>query len=618
MAMEIDRAKPVNSPIPLVFVPYECNKNIISRLPRSALKSLRLTCKGMNDIVLSPISHLFNRAYISTNSDDLEALENIANNPRMAQLVRELVWDMTSIRRKKRTATNKDGERVVVDEKFPEERNSFLQRFNDPVMARRILRQMRAQYDDNEKRGRDLQLLVNALPKLTNCEKVTMTKLFPAWNETWLKHPWQLRYESPAMRNTAHLGFSIPSCMESAPEDIRDYLDWAVVELPGILRQYHGQARELELERYMSTMLWGAQYRALVLLIAALRYTNVQLREFSIESAHRLSSIEQKGRTDVLNRTFAGFDLLFFRERDVKENFPGLFSAFRRISLSIESDFAMFDAWNERTGSKTKVTCRDLMGILDSTAKLAANLESLELRLSGNARRAFFYPLLKLPSLSNIQELTLRNFHITNWYLKIRLLPWCFSNEVKVLRLASCSFMGVCIKNREKNCMGLFEWLFEQEVRQKDDMTWENNGKGIREANDDNRKAADVGSEMEIESNGCSSSLDDEMHESDVKNINKAFSNLKHADVKYDICEYNGGYGTDQFDEIDLNSDAIHEIEEGWTGRLTGLQARVSLSKHSDIGRVIRRGIELFIDGKHYRKENRVIRVLIDDYPVIV
>lgn len=615
--MEIDSVNPVDSPIPLIFVPYECNKNIISRLPRSALKSLRLTCKGVNDLVLSPISHLFDRVYISTNSDDLEALENIADNPRMAQLVRELVWDMTSIRRKKRTATNKDGERVVVEEKFPEEKSSFLQEFNDPVMARRVLRQMRAQYDDNEKRGRDLQVLLNALPKLKNCKKVTMTKLFPAWNETWFNHPWQLRYESPAMRKTAHLGFPIPSHMESAPDDVRDYLDWAVVELPGILRNYHGQPRELELERYMSTMLWGAQYRPLVLLVAALRYTNVQLREFSIESAHRLSSIDQKGHTDVLNRTFAGFDLPIFRERGAKENFPGLFSAFRRISLSIKLDFAMFDG-NERMGSKPEVACRDLMRILDSTAKLAANLESLELRLSGNARRAFFYPRLRLPSLPNLQELTLRNFHITNWYLKIRLLPWCFSNGVEVLRLASCSFMGVCIKHREKNRMGLFEWLFEQEARGEDDVTWENNGKGIRKANDDNRQAADIGSEMEIDKNGCPSFLDDEMHESDVKNINNPFSKLKHADVKYDICEYSGGYGNDQSDEIDLNSDAFHEIEEGWTGRLTGLQARASLSEHSDIGHAIRQGIELFVDGKHYGNRNRVLRVLIDDYPVIV
>lgn len=94
------------------------------------------------------------------------------------------------------------------------------------------------------------------------------------------------------MRKSAELEFVILGYMESAPDVVRGYFDWAVVEIPGILRDYQGQARELELERYMPTLLWGARYRPVVLLMAALEYTKVKLEGFKVESAHRFSGIE--------------------------------------------------------------------------------------------------------------------------------------------------------------------------------------------------------------------------------------------------------------------------------------------------------------------------------------
>ncbi|PGH23742.1 hypothetical protein AJ80_02171 [Polytolypa hystricis UAMH7299] len=81
------------SPLPAIFVPFECITSIFKHLPRESLKSLRLTCKEMADLVSSPASHLFSRVYVSVFRRDLEVLDEVCNYPRIARCVRELVWD---------------------------------------------------------------------------------------------------------------------------------------------------------------------------------------------------------------------------------------------------------------------------------------------------------------------------------------------------------------------------------------------------------------------------------------------------------------------------------------------------------------------------------------------
>lgn len=158
-----------------------------------------------------------------------------------------------------------------------------------------------------------------------------------------------------------------------------------------------------------------------------------------------------------------------FRDMGVKENFPRFFGPLQRLSLSIESDSGLWGDWSAE--SKTGKACRNLMGILRSATKL----ESIELRLSSQVRSQFFYVNLEFPSLPNLLELILRNVHITKRYLENLLLPWCFSNGVETLHLASCNIVGVCVTHQEQNRMALFKWLFDQEVEHQEDTTTEDN-----------------------------------------------------------------------------------------------------------------------------------------------
>jgi hypothetical protein len=78
---------------PILSLPVECYELIFKHLPRAALKNLRLACKALDSVVVSPYSHLYSRVFLSSFRADLDVLHEICRHPRASQAVRELVWD---------------------------------------------------------------------------------------------------------------------------------------------------------------------------------------------------------------------------------------------------------------------------------------------------------------------------------------------------------------------------------------------------------------------------------------------------------------------------------------------------------------------------------------------
>ena len=83
--------------------------------------------------------------------------------------------------------------------------------------------------------------------------------------------------------------------------------------------------------------------------------------------------------------------------------------------------------------------------------------------------------------------------------------------------------------------------------------------------------------------------------------------------TEHDLCDYNGD-GEDYGDEADSQPDSFCDDDVGSIQRMTGSQGRRFISEPWDIRLAVRRGIELFIDGKHYGNGDQTLRVWIDDW----
>ncbi|KAF5541144.1 hypothetical protein FNAPI_10318 [Fusarium napiforme] len=82
------------APVSLLDCPDELINDIVERLPGSAIKAVRESCKRLNRIA-SP--YLFPVLYLSCHQLDLNVFEMVSENPRLIGGVRELVIDDTTV-----------------------------------------------------------------------------------------------------------------------------------------------------------------------------------------------------------------------------------------------------------------------------------------------------------------------------------------------------------------------------------------------------------------------------------------------------------------------------------------------------------------------------------------
>lgn len=140
-----------------VFRISECAKTIFKHLSRYYLKCLRLTRKDFDELVVSPLSHLFSRVYTSLNRMDIYVLGRMSQHPRIAPCVDELVWDVSM----------KIKRHMAIRYHLPENRYD----------TSRIIRD----YNLGWKDGMNLKALSERLPSFRRLKHITITVLMSRW-----------------------------------------------------------------------------------------------------------------------------------------------------------------------------------------------------------------------------------------------------------------------------------------------------------------------------------------------------------------------------------------------------------------------------------------------------
>lgn len=179
--------------LPLIFVPFDCYSSIFHHLDREDLKNLRLTCKAIDELVVSPASTLFSRVYVSAHTTDLDVLRAISKSPRTVRCVRELVWGMSSFTRHE---FNPGRDELEV----PVEYAGMEFCGEDPAKVRECWKAIAVDYDTNKISGLDFKVLLEILPKMPLLTKVTMTELVRRWLECLHDFPGQLNLVSLTLR----------------------------------------------------------------------------------------------------------------------------------------------------------------------------------------------------------------------------------------------------------------------------------------------------------------------------------------------------------------------------------------------------------------------------------
>ncbi|OOF92583.1 hypothetical protein ASPCADRAFT_509511 [Aspergillus carbonarius ITEM 5010] len=444
--------------IPSIFWRRELAGFIFNNLPRHSLKSLRLTCKYLDYLIVSSLSHLFSRVYVSANDGDIKVLALICENPRIAACVRELVWDVTLF--------NYD---------------RFRRAGRAPILY---------EHWNNSRRGCDYMALVKALPRLTGLKHATLTSLMSRWitidhstrspapalfghvvDESQVNHPHPTRpyicpFESPAMRDWRRQGHNW-SKAEQLSETFPPSIDPENDEI------YNNVMRLVDSEQ--NEPIWDCvhkkiqyrQDRAQLLLLTACRRFHVDLLSYSVDAPHI--------SCDPMNRSpsIGGFQGIVLsapvRSGLMKAGISEQLRSLRRLSLTL--DGKTWHKWHH--------------------AFYTEDLQTLELRVFNEA--IFGTNLLDAP-FRNLKELVLGNFRFSLPGFN-SLMAWCAAHEVQTLHLIDPVFASEFILPDRNRFLNLIlrengDWKSE-----KDSSTYENWKIMERIRNEDNDVSSDSSEE---------------------------------------------------------------------------------------------------------------------------
>ncbi|KAK2790176.1 hypothetical protein FQN52_005671 [Onygenales sp. PD_12] len=444
-----------------IFELYECATSIIACLPRSSLKNLRLTCKAVDRIVVSPASHLFSRIYLSIYPEDLDTLDAIVKHPRLSCCVRELVWD-TSIR-----PILDMGLQAVAREKKEQEQTAKI--------TSGLL---------------DFKALLRAFLRLPLLKHMVLVNLmvggqynYGNWRTDVTRPGFPFR--SPAMREALRRRSRV--YREGEPprkpvgEETLSHLSHVALAFMGQIdaEVYQEEAQALPPvpdESILEPLLHRDQ-RALAMLMVSLQHTNKHLDSFNFgfdtldqprsgwsHFVQGLSPSWLETQTTLTNR-FAQV----------------LVRPLRRLSLGIESK-----EWPHAAANN-----------LFNMLKSVMDLEILELRPMRDvfiAARLPAFPTMNLPleSLSVnrggspwLRKFILKNLVITSRQLEEEILPWCFDQGVRILQLDMCLIW----RNYDMDELGYWQHLVSKDItlapEDEDESEGEENqkGKGEKEPN---------------------------------------------------------------------------------------------------------------------------------------
>ncbi|KAL2833981.1 hypothetical protein BJY01DRAFT_224763 [Aspergillus pseudoustus] len=385
-----------------ILAVHECAAEVLACLPRADLKSLRLTCKEMDELATSSVSPLFRRAYISAFRHDLEVLQAIAVHPRLSRCVRELVWDSTLQPRREQyydeSVAQDDASAYILDG-----------------------------YSRNLNQGKDFELLLDVLPRFPRLQGVILTVLMSYWIpqqhgrnrvylpvaevRTELSSLESPKYSSPAMRawENRRLDYVLKHHQfpRAGPRDIPDD--------EVLLRLERHAAHQPDAEPMDFTVLATSSHRAPILMLAALRARNIRLASFVID----VPAVEKRHRT-VSKSDLRGIYLQIIPGRPLTLGmtwFVDIFHSVRRLRLSLGT----------------------VDGRFQSALEGATGLEILELTL----HQMGWMDLSKLLPALRLKRLTLQNFELEKRQVETILIPWCFEVGLQTLQLAECRFFRV-------------------------------------------------------------------------------------------------------------------------------------------------------------------------------
>ncbi|KAG5811412.1 hypothetical protein H9Q74_005097 [Fusarium xylarioides] len=177
------------APVSLLDCPDELIDNIVERLPGSAIKAVRKSCKRLSRIA-SP--YLFPVLYLSCHQLDLDVFEMVSENPLLIGGVRELVIDDTTVPLPETIPDERSYQRIVTLPEHPEDRRAHLKLYPgdtlDPYYMRdepskvvptregwELFRWTAMWHHDNRLAHADLKALKEALPHFKRLERLVVS-----------------------------------------------------------------------------------------------------------------------------------------------------------------------------------------------------------------------------------------------------------------------------------------------------------------------------------------------------------------------------------------------------------------------------------------------------------
>ncbi|KAF5722185.1 hypothetical protein FMUND_3107 [Fusarium mundagurra] len=177
------------APVSLLDCPDELIDNIVERLPGSAIKAVRKSCKRLNRIA-SP--YLFPVLYLSCHQLDLNVFELVSENPLLIGGVRELVIDDTTVPLPGTIPDWHTYQKVVTFPEHPEDRCAHLKLSPgdtlDPVFMRdepskvvptkegwELFRCIAVGHHENRLAHADVEALKTALPRFKRLERLVVS-----------------------------------------------------------------------------------------------------------------------------------------------------------------------------------------------------------------------------------------------------------------------------------------------------------------------------------------------------------------------------------------------------------------------------------------------------------
>jgi hypothetical protein len=365
----------------------------------------------MADLVDSPASHLFSRAYISANFADINVLEAMSTHPRIALCVRELIWDVS-------TKPNRSATRAS----------------HSPSVWENVERAQRILFDYGHilERRLDFEALLLAIPRFAGLKDVVFVELMSLWmlGRNVNREYWSSRliprppdfdiFESPAMRQWSALASSVFLHLPITSDE-PDSVDTFLSNPRGWVQRM--QARSTEFPEAAFNEPGLRSLRAPILFLGAMERFELKLDSYRLDAVS--SPLHYRQATPDI---FRGFEMTFLTSWDsVMAGLSEGFRSLRRLQLSFDLP----------SGDPPESNSRPWHQGLYRMLRSAERLEVLHLR---SVARAEFQVSNCLPRFSHLKRLVLDSFTVGAQVVEKELLRWSFAVKLQTLHLLHCVF----------------------------------------------------------------------------------------------------------------------------------------------------------------------------------